>query len=250
MGGRNTFRLFVSIFWKKGALVPLLQINKMIDFFLTNIYHILDTVTTGRKLRMITASWPSKTVWETALWLSGLKADNEKVARAQFEGFHARPHSQACTQFSEEKYWSSHSLAVIKASVQGGKSRWCNLVKYWEFQRWPKPPLQRDDKKHSLNQRWKVLGSIWDLRELQDTPGDSWPGWAKKKNPESQCWSWEAPGESIRRLSKSADEERRAEKIPAEFLEARNTHDNLLEFVNVAFGVKFREMKYLHSVPC
>ena len=46
------------------------------------------------------------------------------------------------------------------------------------------------------------------------------------------------------------EEERRAANVPAEFPEARNKHNNLLEFVNTAFGVKFREMKYLHSVPC
>ena len=46
------------------------------------------------------------------------------------------------------------------------------------------------------------------------------------------------------------EEERRAAKIPAEFPEARNTRNNLLEFFNMAFGVKFREMKHLHSVPC
>lgn len=115
--GKKSLLSSGSISWKKGALVPLYQINSMAGFSLTSVYHILDTVTTGRKLRMITPSLPSESTWQTVQWITG----SVLVTEASFPS--SAPRVSHWVSFSRlhsalgEKYWASHSQAIIKASM-------------------------------------------------------------------------------------------------------------------------------------
>lgn len=58
-------------------------------------------------------------------------------------------------------------------------------MKYHELQRWPKSPLQRDAKKHTLKQTWKVLVFIMRPHSTAGYPRGQLARMGKKKNPKS-----------------------------------------------------------------
>ena len=62
-------------------------------------------------------------------------------------------------------------------------------MKYRELQRWPKSSLQRDAKKHTLKQTWKVLVFIMRRHSTAGHPRGqlAWMGKKKILNPTAEA---------------------------------------------------------------